>query len=502
MDLETVIGLEIHVQLKTKTKLFCGCRNAFDAPAPNTYICEVCTGQPGTLPVVNREAVEGILKTGTALGCNLPDFARFSRKHYFYPDLPKGYQITQYEEPFCLGGGLDVEREDGTTFRVDLLRIHLEEDAGKLVHAAGRTGVDLNRAGAPLMECVTLPCVKSPEDARTFLQELQRTMRALGVSDADMEKGQMRCDANISLRPKGEEKLYAKTELKNLNSPRFIERALLYEVARQTRLWEEGTPVNKETTRSWNQEDNTTHELRDKEGAADYRYFPEPDIPPFLVDDAWRSTVARHLPELPGAKRKRFREEYGLARGDVTVLAGDPDVADYFEEVTSELDEWVKSFDSGPNLPERDLKKLAKLAASWISTELFKLLKEEGISMIQTKISPENFAELLAMLYKRNIGSSAAQEVLKVMAETGGDPSQIVEERGLTQVSDTGAIRKIVAEVLAEHTTVADEFRSGKGNALQFLVGQVMKRSKGVADPQLARQLLEEALKNVNPPVA
>ncbi|MCA9387650.1 MAG: Asp-tRNA(Asn)/Glu-tRNA(Gln) amidotransferase subunit GatB, partial [Candidatus Andersenbacteria bacterium] len=336
MELEPVIGLEIHVQLKTKSKMFCRCSNDAEGVAPNTHICEVCTGQPGTLPVPNEEAVEMILRAGLALGSELPDFTKFDRKHYFYPDLPKGYQISQYEEPFCVGGTVEVEREDGSQFIVEMERLHLEEDAGKLVHEHGRSGVDLNRAGTPLIECVTKPVVKSAADARLFLQELRRTMRYLGVSDADMEKGHLRCDANISMRPVGDNKLYPKTEIKNVNSFKFVEQALEFEIVRQTGLWEKGTPVDVETTRGFDPSTGKTIEQRTKEGAADYRYFPEPDIPPFVIDATRRSALARHLPELPARKRARFVDQFGLSRESAFTIVDDKSTSDFYENVLSE----------------------------------------------------------------------------------------------------------------------------------------------------------------------
>lgn len=492
---DVVIGLEIHVQLNTKSKLFCACSNDSYEATPNTNICPICTGHPGTLPVLNEQAVESILRLGTALGCELADESLFARKHYFYPDLPKGYQISQYETPFCTGGSMLVERPDGSEFTVTFERLHLEEDAGKLVHKGRVSHVDLNRAGTPLIECVTDPVIASPSDARLFLQSLRQLVRYVGVSEADMQKGHLRCDANISLRPVGETTLYPKTEIKNVNSFRFVEQALEYEIERQTALWKAGTPVDTPTTRGYNESTGETVEQRRKEGQADYRYFPEPDLPPVTVHDDWRSALQRHLPELPRAKKQRFMRRFGLSKEQANLLTDDRDVANVYEGVVSELTEWVDSFDPEQDILPEESQRLTQAAAKWFIGPLFRHLKDSGRTIHQLSPTLENIAELIALQYNGDISSSAAQTIWDVMLETGQDPSQIKEEKGLGQIQDLSAIQSVVDTVVSTHADAVADYKGGKEQSLQFLVGQVMKETRGAADPEKAREALLQTLR-------
>ena len=496
MKLEPVIGLEIHVQLKTKSKMFCPCARGEEGAEPNTNVCPVCMGHPGTLPVPNRQAIRWTVMAGLALNCEVSKHSKFDRKSYFYPDLPKGYQISQFDLPICNKGHLEVE-VDGKKKKIRLTRIHLEEDAGKLIHPEGSNHslVDFNRAGTPLMEIVSEPDIRSPKEAKLFLQELRILMRYLRVSDADMEKGQLRCDANISLRAVGSSDMNPKTEIKNMNSFRAIERALDYEIKRQTELWESGEGVNEETTRGWSESGQITEAQRSKEEAADYRYFPEPDIPPleFSKDDI--EEIKAKVPELPEQKIERFTSEYGLDIKDAKSLSEDARVAEYYEETVSELKEWLSSTGVKEKEMVKVSKKITKLAANWILSELFGLMKKEDRTITDIKINPENFAELITMVFEDKINSSAAQEVLKVMYDKGSDPSHVIEEQNLAQVSDAGELEKIAKDVIDNNPKPVEEYKAGKDNAIQFLVGQVMKESKGKANPRVAREVLEKLLK-------
>ncbi len=483
-----VIGMEVHVELKTKSKMFCGCTNGQGLEKePNVHICPVCTAQPGTLPVPNIKAIEFVQKAGLALGCTLQLESKFDRKNYFYPDLPKGYQISQYDRPLCEKGSMKI---DGKTFRVT--RIHLEEDTGKLSHAAGGTTlVDFNRAGVPLMELVTEPDFESGKEARAFCQRLRQILRYLDISDADMEKGQMRCEVNISLYKEGEERLSGtKVEIKNLNSFRSVEKAADYEIVRQTEALESGKKVAQET-RGWDDAAGRTVSQRAKESAHDYRYFPEPDIPALVFDEAHVENLRRSLPELPDAKEARFVEEYGLPKADAVSLVSERDTADYFERVASEL---LEKKSSGETKSEP--KKLLKLSANYFLTEIKKFLSEHGNDMRSVLISPENYAEFVGLVADGVINSSAAQRVLAEMMKGGdNDPSHIIAQLGLAQTNDEGEIEKIAVEVLAANAKSVADYRGGKENALQFLVGQVMKQSKGKANPEVAREMLLKKLK-------
>jgi aspartyl-tRNA(Asn)/glutamyl-tRNA(Gln) amidotransferase subunit B len=482
-----VIGMEIHVELKTKSKMFCNSKNALgQEKEPNVHICPVCTGQPGTLPVPNRQAVEFVQLAGLALNCELNLKSKFDRKNYFYPDLPKGYQISQYDQPLCGLGKLDI---NGKT--VGITRIHLEEDTGKLIHPEGAnyTLVDYNRAGVPLMELVTEPDIESGEEARIFCTKLQQICRYLEISDADMEKGNMRCEVNLSLHKEDEEKLSGtKVEVKNINSFRFVEKAINYEIERQTELLEKGEKVVQET-RGWDSVKNVTVAQRKKESAHDYRYFPEPDIPPMEFTAQYVEELKEKLPELPDAKEKRFAREYGLNEQDVLVLTAQKDLAEYFEQVISELEEKIEAHEI-----QAPKDKIIKLAVNYIISELRKHLVENNHDIRDLKITPENYAELVGLVADGKINSSAAQTVLKEMYHTGGDPSQIVEEKNLGQMEDAGELEKIVEKILAENEKSVEDYKAGKQNALQFLVGQVMKETKGKANPAAAMEMLNKKI--------
>ncbi|MBI2426411.1 MAG: Asp-tRNA(Asn)/Glu-tRNA(Gln) amidotransferase subunit GatB [Candidatus Kerfeldbacteria bacterium] len=495
---EIIIGLETHVQMKTKTKMFCGCKNSTthsEEKRPNVNVCPVCMGHPGTLPVLNNQAVNWGIRAALALDCAVPNESKFDRKNYFYPDLPKGYQISQYDEPIGKEGKLIIAVGEKRK-RVGIERLHLEEDAAKLLHTSrGGSGVDFNRAGAPLMEIVTKPDVRSPEEAKMYLTELKLIMQYLGVSDADMEKGQLRCDANISLRPVGEAKYYPKTEIKNMNSFRNIERALQYEVKRQTAMWDAGTPPSVLTTRRWDDVKGETVEMRTKEEAHDYRYFPEPDLPPLVFTKERIQDQRVALPELPDTKRKRFVEEYGIALSDSVVLISDVQIADFFERVVTESIADVEAEDANTKPTDEDCKLLTKLAVGWITTELFKLFKAYDLSIETMNVTAENFAELLHLVYRKHVNSSAAQELLAYMVQNGGDPSMLIDKLDLRQMADVGEMEMIVAAVIKKHAGPASDYRNGKDAALQFLVGMVMKETKGKANPQVVAELLKRNLR-------
>lgn len=485
-----VIGMEVHVELGTESKMFCGCKNGLGLEtAPNIYICPVCTGQPGSLPVPNSKAIEGVQRAGLALGCTLRTKSKFDRKNYFYPDLPKGYQISQYDEPFCEAGTIEV---NGKMFRIT--RIHMEEDTGKLTHAAGDTLVDYNRAGVPLMELVTEPDFENGPDAKAFCQTLQQILRYLEISDANMEKGQMRCEVNISLYKEGEERLSGtKVEIKNLNSFRVVERAIEYEIKRQTAALEAGEALVQET-RGWDENKGETFAQRKKESAHDYRYFPEPDILPFEFSDEYIAELQNTLPELPLAKSHRFMEQYALSQDDVTLLVEDKYFAAFFEAVVSELEEKKQSGEMAA-----DTERAIKLAVNYLLTELRKHLYEAGQTVQDMPITSENYAEFIALVADGKINSSAAQTVLVEMysgADGDTDPSHIIDRLNLGQVNDTEALEGIADQVLVANEKSVVDYRAGKENALKFLMGQVMKESGGRANPQTVTEILKQKLSN------
>lgn len=498
MQLEPVIGLEIHIQLATASKMFCSCDNRGELLPPNTAVCPICLGHPGTLPTPNTAALRSAITLGLALGCEIAPRLKFDRKHYFYPDLPKGYQISQYDEPICGRGtftfhvaGTNVERSEVT---VGIERAHLEEDSAKSFHGTGgETLVDFNRASSPLVETVTGPDFKSPLEAKTFLQELRLLVRALKISDGDMEKGHMRCDANISLRPVGDKQLYAKTEIKNMNSFRSVERALNYEIDRQTALWEAGTPPTMSTTRNWNDVDQKTTDSRTKEAAQDYRFFPEPDIPPFTIGSLV-AEIKRELPELPSAQRIRFQNEYGFSPADARQLIETEGLANYAEHVVSEFYSWARSFD--PDTEDEILRpKVAKLLSGWLLSKYMGALGEMGRLFTEDTITAENFAEFLNLVYQNKLNSSSAQTLLKKMIETGAHPHHILETENLAS-ADEGAIDEWISAVIADNPKQVADFKAGKEALLQFLVGQVMKKSRGTADPLTVADKLRDKLSN------
>ncbi len=484
-----VIGMEVHVELGTESKMFCGCKNGLGLETePNIHICPVCTGQPGSLPVPNRKAIEGVQRAGLALGCTLRKKSKFDRKNYFYPDLPKGYQISQYDEPFCEAGTIEV---NGKTFRIT--RIHMEEDTGKLSHTSGGdTLVDYNRAGVPLMELVTEPDFENGPDAKAFCQTLQQILRYLEISEANMEKGQMRCEVNISLYKEGEERLSGtKVEIKNLNSFRVVERAIEYEIKRQTEVLENGGELVQET-RGWDENKGETFAQRKKESAHDYRYFPEPDILPFEFSDEYIQELRSTLPELPLAKTKRFEEQYSLGQDDVTLLVEDKHFSAFFEAVVSELEEKKQSGEM-----TAPAERAVKLAVNYLLTEMRKHLAEAGQTIREVPITPENYAEFIAIVADGKINSSAAQTVLSEMysgADGDTDPSHIIERLNLGQVNDTEALEKIIDTVLMANEQSVTDYKAGKENALKFLMGQVMKQSGGRANPQVVTEILKKKL--------
>jgi aspartyl-tRNA(Asn)/glutamyl-tRNA(Gln) amidotransferase subunit B len=489
-EYEAVIGMEVHVESKTKSKMFCACVNGLGLEdKPNIHICPICTGHPGTLPVPNREALVKLARFGQALNCQISDYTWFERKSYFYPDLPKGYQITQYERPLCYDGEIEIMTSQGVK-HIRITRIHMEEDTGKLSHINGKTVVDYNRAGLPLMELVTEPDIRNAEEAKIFCEELQLILRYLDISDGDMDKGQMRCEVNISLREKGTETFGTKVEIKNLNSFRVVEQAIAYEIIRQSEVLNQGGEVVQET-RGWDDAKAITFSQRKKENANDYRYFVEPDIPPFetaaIVADA-----ASIKAELPIAKRQRFTTQYNLQVQQIEILVRNKALADYFEQAISELEAWIKS--ENKQLAEADHSKLIKLSANYLLTELIKHYSEKGFNFKNSPITAENYAEFIKIVFSGEVSSTGAQTLLLQMLETGSEPSDIVESQGLRQVSDTAALQAIIDQVILEQTKVVEDYRSGNENVIQFLVGQVMRYSKGSANPQVAKQLLHDTI--------
>ncbi len=512
MILEPVIGLEIHIQLKTKTKMFCGCPAHEMAAAPNTNICSICLGHPGTLPVPNAEAVKAGMLLGLALNCKITPHSKFDRKNYFYPDLPKGYQISQFDLPIAQHGFLEVDVPGSTirpAARIGITRAHLEEDAAKNVHDhAGKTLVDFNRAGTPLIETVTEPDFRSPQEAKAFLQELRLMARYLGISDADMEKGHMRCDANISLRQRDEagtivgKEFNPKTEIKNLNSFKHVERALEHEIRRQTKLWKTGTPPAVSTTRGWNDTKQVTELQRVKESSEDYRYFPEPDIPTLDLADI-AEDLARRLPELPAARRQRFVEEYHLRPADARQMCEDPALTDFVEQVFSELESWL---DALPELDaaqeerwETERKKLGRLVSTWLLTKLAGVLAERSIDMRTLsakggKINAENFAEFITLIATNKLNSSSGLMVLNAMLDDGSDPSHVMEDKQLGRMDDVAALSEVIDRMIAQNPDEAARYRAGDKKLLAFFIGQVMKATEGTADPGETRKMLAIAL--------
>ncbi len=501
MNYQTIIGLEIHAELKTKSKMFCSCDNDSEGRAANTTVCPICLGHPGTLPVPNKKAIESVIAVGLALNCKINRFSKFDRKNYFYPDLPKGYQISQYDQPLAFNGFLEIKDDN-----ISITRIHLEEDTGKSFHPKGEeyTLIDFNRAGTPLMELVTDPVIKDAEQAKLFCQKYQQILRYLDISDADMEKGQMRCEANVSvqvpgsfkhnqglIKPIGKHKLNNKVEVKNINSFRALEKAINFEIKRQTELLEKGEEIKGET-RGWDDKKNETISQRVKESSSDYRYFPEPDIPPLEIDGAWLADINASLPELPDAKLKRFAREYGLSKEIIEIIISDKKLANWSEQVISELSAWIEA--NGDEADRQD-KKLAQIAGNWITGELMKHLKANNETAADLKMTAENFAELVALIYQGKINSSAGQTILDFMYNQGGDPSDIMLKMGLEQMDDEAALAKTITKVIAENKEQSEQYKQGKTNVIQFLLGKVMASTGGKANPKTTKTLLEKLLK-------
>ncbi|AZS17230.1 Asp-tRNA(Asn)/Glu-tRNA(Gln) amidotransferase subunit GatB [Paenibacillus lutimineralis] len=472
---ETVIGLEVHVELHTKSKIFCGCSTEFGAP-PNSHTCPVCLGHPGVLPVLNRQAVDYAMKAAMALNCEIGDVCKFDRKNYFYPDSPKAYQISQFDQPIGLNGYIDIEM-DGYTKRIGITRLHLEEDAGKLTHVDGGYAslVDFNRVGTPLVEIVSEPEISTPEEAKAYLEKMRAIMQYCDVSDVKMEEGSMRCDANISLRPHGQKEFGTRAELKNMNSFRGVQRGLEYEQYRQAEILDEGGEVVQETRR-WDDSQGKTFSMRGKEEAHDYRYFPDPDLVKLYIDEDWKARIRASIPELPDARKARYTKDYGLPDYDAAVITSSKPLADLFE---SSLEHTSDS----------------KSISNWIMGELLGYLNSNGLELAAVKLTGQGLGEMVNLIEKGTISSKIAKTVFKEMLQSGKLPQQIVEEQGLVQISDEGAILAIVQEVVANNPASVQDYQAGKEKAIGFLVGQVMKQSKGKANPGLVNKLLVEVLK-------
>jgi len=474
---EAVIGIEIHCQLRTVSKMFCACSTDYDGAAPNTHVCPVCLGLPGALPVINRRAVEHVLLAGMAIGAQIPAATRWDRKNYFYPDLPKGYQISQYDLPLASHGSLSFGTSEGP-FTVGITRAHLEEDTAKLVHATGADGskaslVDFNRSGAPLMEIVTDPDVRTAEQARRYAEELQLLLRSIGASDADMERGQMRVEANVSLRPRGHDAFGTRVEIKNMNSFRSVERAIAHEIERQAAALDAGEPLVQET-RGWHEDRGETYRMRVKETSDDYRYFPEPDLPPLHLDPAWLDGLREALPELPAARRDRYQASLGLSAYDATVLVGDPGASHLFETtlaVDASLD--------------------PKQVANWVTGDFLRL-RNQAAGPIE--VAPAQLAALIRLVGDGSISRANAREVLQLHVASGDTTAAIVEARGFRQISDAGALGATIDEVIAANPAAVADYRAGKVEVVGFLVGQVMKATRGQANAALAREAVRERL--------
>ncbi len=472
---ETVIGLEAHVQLDTNTKVFCSCSTKFGAE-PNSHVCPVCLGQPGVLPVLNRKAFEFAIKVALAFGFEIQKIVKFDRKNYYYPDLPKNYQISQFDMPIAYNGTIKIPDGNEGEKVINITRAHLEEDAGKLIHDRdpNLSYVDLNRTGTPLLEIVSEPELCSPQEAYDYLTELKQIIKYLEVSDCNMEEGSLRCDANISLREKGETELGSKVEIKNLNSFKAVRAALEYEQDRQADLLDDGETIKQET-RLWDENKNITLSMRSKEGSHDYRYFPDPDLVPFEIENSVIAEMKKTLPELPAHRKERFLKEYVLAAADVEILTAEKGIADFFEDVVCEL-------------------KDPQAACNWIKGEILMHIKEKGVSLEGLNLNPKALASVISLAKKGVINAKTAKEVLKECIDTGMDPEEIVKDKGLEQVSDEGALEDAVIKVMSSNEKSVNDYKGGKTNALGFLVGQVMKETKGKANPKLVGDMLKSKL--------
>lgn len=474
MEFETVIGLEIHAQLKTETKIFCGCRNQFGAQ-PNSHGCPVCLGLPGALPVLNRRVVEMAIMMGGAVGCTVAPKSIFARKNYFYPDLPKGYQISQYDMPLCEHGRLTIDAGEGSK-KIRITRIHLEEDAGKLVHDQDIDSLfDVNRCGTPLIEIVTEPDIRTPAEAYAFLTDLKKILEYLEICDCNMEEGSLRCDANISLRPKGQEELGTKTELKNMNTFRGVEKALQYEQSRQAEILSDGGSIRQQTF-LWDPQKNQTSPMRTKEEAHDYRYFPDPDLVPLTIDDAWVREIHQSLPELPATRQLRFSEKYGLSPEHAAVLTDSRPVADYFEATVAAGAE-------------------ARSAANWVMGDILRICKDRKCTLSDLNVTPQRLARLIELIDKNTISTSAAKSILPEIHGRNEDPEKLVEEKGLTQISDVSELEKEIDHVLENSPSEVERFKAGEKKLQGFFVGQVMKATRGKANPKEVNRILAEKLK-------
>jgi len=476
-EYEAVIGLEVHAELKTESKIFCSCSTEFGAE-PNTQICPICTGMPGVLPVLNRKVLEYAIKTGLALNCEIAEFSKYDRKNYFYPDLPKAYQISQYDLPICRNGYLEIE-VDGQQKRVGITRVHMEEDAGKLVHQGTITAtpyslVDLNRSGVPLLEIVSEPDMRTPQEARLYMEKLRAILLFLGVSDCKMQEGSLRCDANVSVRPRGETRFGTKTEIKNMNSFRALERALEFEIDRQIELLEDGEKIVQET-RTWDESKQATFSMRSKEEAHDYRYFPDPDLVPVVVDRDWVEAVRETLPELPDAARKRLVQNYGLPEYDATVLTLTKDTLDFFDRCMEEYHD-------------------AKVVSNWIMGELNRLLNQQNLEITECKVTPFGLVSMLRLIDEGTISGKMAKSVFEEMFATGKQPEVIIKEKGMVQISDESALEPIIARIVADNPKVVEDYRNGKDKAFGFFVGQVMKATRGQANPKMVNDILKRIL--------
>ncbi|OGU83318.1 MAG: aspartyl/glutamyl-tRNA amidotransferase subunit B [Stygiobacter sp. RIFOXYA12_FULL_38_9] len=471
---EAVIGLEVHAQLLTDTKIFCGCSTKFGS-LPNSNVCPVCLGHPGVLPVLNKKVVEYTVLMGLATDCRINEKSVFARKNYFYPDLPKGYQISQYEEPICEFGKVTIEFKDGSKKDIGVTRIHMEEDAGKSIHDLGDdTMIDLNRTGTPLMEIVSEPDMRSAEEAVLYLNKLKQVLLYLGICDGNMEEGSLRCDANISIRLKGETKLGTKAEVKNMNSFRNVEKAIEYEIERQIDIIEDGGKIIQQTL-LWNAELNQIFPMRTKEEAHDYRYFPDPDLMPVIVDEKWRNEILSSLPELPDARRERFVSQYKLPVYDAQILTSSRELADYYEQVLTETDDY-------------------KTASNWVMTDVLKTVNEQKISVKDFSVTPQNLGKLVSLISKNTISGKIAKEVFPEMILSEKDPEVIVKEKNLVQISDTSELESAITKILDANPKDVQDYLGGKEKAIGFFVGQIMRETKGKANPQIVNELLKKKL--------
>ncbi|PIZ00707.1 Asp-tRNA(Asn)/Glu-tRNA(Gln) amidotransferase subunit GatB [bacterium (Candidatus Gribaldobacteria) CG_4_10_14_0_8_um_filter_33_9] len=487
------IGLEIHAELATNSKMFCSCKNAPGEKIPNINVCPICLGHPGTLPVINKTAIRKAVKTGLALNCAIEKNSYFERKNYFYPDLPKGYQISQYKTPLCRNGYLEIPLTNSFFKKIRIERVHMEEDTGRLIHPEGAdySLIDFNRAGIPLMEIVTEPDIESGQEAREFTRHLQLILKYLNVSSANMEKGEMRCEVNISLS--NSEKLGTKVEIKNLNSLKVVGKAIEYEIKRQTDLLEKGEKIIQET-RGWHDKKEITISQREKEGAHDYRYFPEPDLPPLELSREFLEDIKKEIVELPLEKMERFKKQYCLIEKEADIYIWQKDLGDYFEKVALRLKQWIKEKKGIGKAEQNEPQKIYKLASNYISTDLQGLLQGKFVNDKNFLITPEKFAEFVIMIYASEISSKIAKVLLKEMYDTGGAPAQIIDEKGLIQISSAEELKEIVKQVIDKNFKPAQDYKNGKETALQFLIGQAMAQTKGKANPETVSKLFKELL--------